>query len=44
MVENLPANAEKQETRVQSQSWEDPLEAGTLQYSYLGDPMDREAQ
>ena len=35
---------EMQEIRVQSLSWEDALECGNpLQYSCLGNPMDREA-
>ena len=41
MVKNLPA---MQETQVQSQGWEDPLEKGLatpLQYSCLENPMDR---
>jgi len=38
MVKSLPA---KQETRVQSLDWEDPLEKG-LQYSCLENPIDRE--
>ena len=42
IVKNLPA---KQETQVQSLGWEDPLEEemATLQYSCLGNPMDRGA-
>ena len=43
MVKNLPA---MQETQVRSLSQEDPLEeemASPLQYSCLGNPMDREA-
>ena len=41
MVKNLLA---MQETQVQSQGWEDPLEKGMatpLQYSCLENPMDR---
>ena len=41
MVKNLPA---KQEIQVQSMSWKDPLEKEmALQYSCLGNPMDRGA-
>ena len=43
LVKNLPAMSE---TRVQSLGWEDPLEkemANPLQYSWLGNPMDRGA-
>ena len=43
VVRNLPA---KQETQVQSLGQEDPLEEGIgnpLQYSCLGNPMDRGA-
>ena len=43
MVRNLPA---MQETQVRSLVWEDPLEKGMaypLQYSYLGNSMDRGA-
>ena len=43
MVKNLPA---MQETWVRSLDWEDPPGEGngnTLQYSFLGNPMDREA-
>ena len=45
MVKNLP----EKETLVQSLGWEDPLEKGMathssfLQYSCLGNPMDRRA-
>ena len=46
MVKNLPT---MQETLVRSLGWEDPLEKGMathsyfLQYSCLGNPMDRRA-
>ena len=43
VVKNLPA---KQKMWVRSLGWEDPLEevvANPLQYSCLGNPMDREA-
>ena len=41
-VENLLAEQETQEMRVQSLGQEDPLE-GNLQYSFLENPMDRGA-
>ena len=44
MVKNLPANAERPETRVQFLGWEVPLEEGMatnpLQYFCLENPMD----
>ena len=42
MVKNLPA---MQETRVGPLGWEDPLggNGNPVQYSYLGNPMDRGA-
>ena len=40
MIKNVPA---LQETRVRSLGLEDPLEKGILQYSCLGNPMDRGA-
>ena len=45
-VKSLPAVQETQETRVPSLGWKDPLEeenGNLLQYSALGNPMDREA-
>ena len=45
VVKNLPASAEMQETQVWSLGLEDPLEedGNSVQYSFQGDPMDREA-
>ena len=40
MVNNLPA---KQETQVQSQGWEDPLEKEMATHSSMEKPMDRGA-
>ena len=45
-VKNPPAVQEMQEMWVQSLGWEDPLEEevnNPLQYSYLGNSMDRGA-
>ena len=42
-VKKLPAVQETQEMQLRSLGWEDPLEEGPLQYSYLENPMDRGA-
>ena len=42
-VKNLPAVQETQDMQLRSLGWEDPLEEGPLQYSYLENPMDRGA-
>ena len=45
VVKNLPANAGRHETRVQSLGWEAPLEEGSATHSSIvaKNPMDRGA-